>query len=224
MGLTKFVLKRPVATVMALLCLLVFGISSVFNATLEQMPDTDQPMLIIIASYSGAGPEDIDELVTQPIEDQVGTIEGVKSMSSTSSENRAMIMLEYDYGTDMDDAYNDLTQSLDALSRQLPDDAETSVMEMNNNAGTTMMLSISNPSQEDLYDYVRIEDIDAIDQAAGVKREKLIAADGPANYMRTVLNAMDEETYQLFIQYHLSTCERKDLLGASAHTLDIVRK
>ena len=224
MGLTRFVLKRPVATVMALLCLLVFGISSVFNATLEQMPDTDQPMLIIIASYSGAGPEDIDELVTQPIEDQVGTIEGVKSMSSTSSENRAMIMLEYDYGTDMDDAYNDLSQSLDALSRQLPDDAETSVMEMNNNAGTTMMLSISNPSQEDLYDYVRIEDIDAIDQAAGVKREKLIAADGPANYMRTVLNAMDEETYQLFIQYHLSTCERKDLLGASAHTLDIVRK
>ena len=78
--------------------------------------------------------------------------------------------------------------------------------------------------EEDLYDYVRIEDIDAIDQAAGVKREKLIAADGPANYMRTVLNAMDEETYQLFIQYHLSTCERKDLLGASAHTLDIVRK
>ena len=224
MGLTRFVLKRPVATVMALLCLLVFGISSVFNATLEQMPDTDQPMLIIMASYSGAGPEDIDELVTQPIEDQVGTIEGVKSMSSTSSENRAMIMLEYDYGTDMDDAYNDLSQSLDALSRQLPDDAETSVMEMNNNAGTTMMLSISNPSQEDLYDYVRIEDIDAIDQAAGVKREKLIAADGPANYMRTVLNAMDEETYQLFIQYHLSTCERKDLLGASAHTLDIVRK
>ena len=69
--------------------------------------------------------------------------------------------------------------------------------------------------EEDLYDYVRIEDIDAIDQAAGVKREKLIAADGPANYMRTVLNAMDEETYQLFIQYHLSTCERKDLLGAS---------
>lgn len=67
--------------------------------------------------------------------------------------------------------------------------------------------------EEDLYDYVRIEDIDAIDQAAGVKREKLIAADGPANYMRTVLNAMDEETYQLFIQYHLSTCERKDLLG-----------
>lgn len=50
MGLTRYVLKRPVTTILALLCILVFGISSVFSATLEQMPDTDQPMLIIRAS------------------------------------------------------------------------------------------------------------------------------------------------------------------------------
>ena len=50
MGITRFVLKRPVTTIMALLCLLVFGISSVYSATLEQMPDTDPPMLIIMAT------------------------------------------------------------------------------------------------------------------------------------------------------------------------------
>ena len=77
---------------------------------------------------------------------------------------------------------------------------------------------------EDLYDYVRIEDIDAIRGAAKLERIQLIAADGPANYMRQILNAMDEETYQLFIEYHLSTCERPELLGASAHTLDILKK
>lgn len=77
----------------------------------------------------------------------------------------------------------------------------------------------------DLYDYVRIEDIDAINAcASGVKRIKLVAADGPANYLRTVLNSLDEESYQKFIEYHLSTCERSDLLGASAHTLDILQK
>ena len=81
---------------------------------------------------------------------------------------------------------------------------------------------ISEP--EDLYDYVRIEDIDKVNESAGVKRIKLISADGPANYMRPILNSMDEETYKLFIEYHLSTCERADLLGASAHTLDILRK
>ncbi len=153
MGITKFVLKRPVTTIMALLCLVVFGISSVFSATLEQMPDTDQPMLIVMAAYSGAGPEDVDELVTKPIEDQVSTLEGVKSMSSSSSDGRSMVMLEYDYETDMDEAYNDLTKSLNSI-RDLPDDVEPSVMEMNNNASASIMLSVSHSTEEDLYDYV----------------------------------------------------------------------
>lgn len=77
---------------------------------------------------------------------------------------------------------------------------------------------------EDLYDYVRLEDINAYNEAAGLERIQIVSADGPANYMRQILNAMDEETYELFIQYHLSTCERLDLIGASAHTLDILRK
>lgn len=77
---------------------------------------------------------------------------------------------------------------------------------------------------EDLYDYVRIEDIDTIRRKAQLERIQLISADGPANYMRQILNAMDDETYQLFIEYHLSTCERPELLGASAHTLDILKK
>lgn len=79
-------------------------------------------------------------------------------------------------------------------------------------------------TKEDLYSYVRIEDINALQEVAGLQREQIVAADGAANYMRPVLNAMDEETYQLFIDYHLATCERPELLGASAHTLDILRK
>lgn len=81
---------------------------------------------------------------------------------------------------------------------------------------------ISEP--EDLYDYVRVEDIKKISEEAGLERIKLISADGPANYMRHVLNSMDEETFRLFINYHLTTCERPELLGAGAHTVDILRK
>ena len=66
---------------------------------------------------------------------------------------------------------------------------------------------------EDLYDYVRIEDIDQMKEAAGLDRVQLIAADGPANYMRTVLNAMDDETFRVFMEYHLSTCERPIFWG-----------
>lgn len=77
--------------------------------------------------------------------------------------------------------------------------------------------------EEDLYDYVRLEDIDALNAAAGLMREKIISVDGPADYLRKELHAMDEETFSLFMQYHLSTCERPELLGAAAHTLDILR-
>ncbi|MDD6795136.1 MAG: methyltransferase domain-containing protein [Clostridiaceae bacterium] len=79
-------------------------------------------------------------------------------------------------------------------------------------------------SEEDLFSYVRIEDIREVAERVGLKRIKLVSADGPADYLRPVLNVMDEETYQLFIDYHLATCEREELLGASAHTLDILRK
>lgn len=154
MGLTKFVLKRPVTVLMVVLCLLVFGISSVFNATLEQMPDTDQPMMIVSASYSGTGPEDMDELVTQPLEDAISRLEGIKSISSTSSEGRSRIMLEYDYDQDMDAAYDDLKKALNNV-RGLPSGMDDpSIMEMSSNAQANITISISHPTRENLYDYV----------------------------------------------------------------------
>ena len=57
-----------------------------------------------------------------------------------------------------------------------------------------------------------------------MKRKKIIASDGASNYLRVTLNSLSEEQYQEFINYHLATCERKDLLGASAHLLDIIEK
>ena len=81
-----------------------------------------------------------------------------------------------------------------------------------------------NENGNPLYSYVRLEDIDQINQAVNIQRIKIIAADGPADYLRKTLNKMDEETFDLFLQYHLSTCERMDLIGASSHTIDILRK
>ena len=79
-------------------------------------------------------------------------------------------------------------------------------------------------AKENLYDYVRLEDIDELNHAAKLTRQQIISPDGPANYMRTYLNQLSEEEFALFLQYHLATCERPDLIGAGAHTLDILRK
>lgn len=75
-----------------------------------------------------------------------------------------------------------------------------------------------------LYSFMRLEDIEALNEMAGLKRVQIIAADGAANYMRRELNALTEEEFQRFIEYHLSTCERPDLMGATSHTVDILRK
>ena len=208
MGLTRYVLKRPVTTILALLCILVFGISSVFNATLEQMPDTDQPMLIVRASYSGATPEDMDELVTKPIEDQVSTLEGVKSMSSTSNEGNAMIMLEYDYDQDMDDAYNELTRSLNSI-RGLPEDCNTSVMEMNMNGGNDIMLSITHDTQEDLYDYVDQNITPVFEQLSTVAQVESMG--GSSEYVKVELDPVKMKQYKVTVNQITSAMAASDL-------------
>lgn len=73
-----------------------------------------------------------------------------------------------------------------------------------------------------LYSMVRLEDIAALNEKGGLQREKIIAADGAANYIRPFLNALSEEEFEEFIRYHLTTCERMDLMGASGHTVDIL--
>ena len=77
---------------------------------------------------------------------------------------------------------------------------------------------------KDLFALIRTEEIAALDRAAGVRRIRLVATDGATNYMRPVIDAMDEETFAKWVEYHLATCERPDLIGASHHTLDILEK
>lgn len=80
------------------------------------------------------------------------------------------------------------------------------------------------PKKDDLYSMVRIEDIDRFNKEVNLKRIKIISQDGPSDYIRKILNKMDEDTFRLFISYHLSICERYELLGASSHVLDILTK
>ncbi len=78
--------------------------------------------------------------------------------------------------------------------------------------------------KENLYDYMRIEDINELNIATDLERIKILSPDGPANYMRPFLNQLSDEEFELFVQYQMATCERADLIGAGAHTLDILRK
>ena len=75
----------------------------------------------------------------------------------------------------------------------------------------------------ELYDYVRVEDIDRLDKAAGLERVTIFSPDGAADYMRTRLNRMSEESFRRFIEYQKRISERPDLIGAGSHVVDVVR-
>ena len=81
---------------------------------------------------------------------------------------------------------------------------------------------ISEP--KDLFQLMRTEDITALNQEVPVRRIKLAATDGATNYMRDLIDAMDDETFGKWMEYHFAVCERQDLIGASHHTLDILEK
>lgn len=154
-GLTKFVLKRPVTTILALVCLLVFGFSSLIGMKLEQTPDMEMPMYLMYSTYNGASPLDITELVTKPIEDNVSTLSGVDSITSRSAEGSSIVFIQYEYGTDMDKAYDDLKKKLDGLKSELPEDAtDPVIMELSMSSTPDLMLSIKNDRVDNLYNYV----------------------------------------------------------------------
>ena len=155
MNLTKTVLRRPVTTLMVILTLIVFGISSVFSSKLELIPSMNMPMLIVFTLYPGASPDDVNELVTQPIEDEAGVLTGVKGVTSISNENYSIVLLEYEYGIDIDDAYNDLKKKTDLLMSEFPDEVETpTIIEMDINDTASISLAVNNDAQPNLYNYV----------------------------------------------------------------------
>lgn len=79
--------------------------------------------------------------------------------------------------------------------------------------------------EKDLFEMVRLEEIDALNaNISDIRRKKIIAADGATNYMRECVDTMDEKTFELWMKYHLSICERMDLIGATNHSLDILNK
>lgn len=75
-----------------------------------------------------------------------------------------------------------------------------------------------------MIELVRTEDIDSLDSELPVERIKLVATDGAAHYLRQMIDGMDDETYSKWLDYHFSVCERGDLIGASNHTLDILKR
>lgn len=154
--LTKTVLQRPVAALVIVVSLIIFGISSIAGMNLQLTPDMDMPVMLVMTVYPQAGPEDVERLVTEKIEDGCGTISGLDNVYSQSQENMSMVMFSFDYGTDMDDAFIDMQEAVERVKRNLPDDAEDpTIIALDMNAADVMTLSVDSKDENvDVLSYV----------------------------------------------------------------------
>lgn len=214
MGLTKQVLRRPVTTVLVVLCLIVFGLSSVFSSKLELTPEMEMPMLVINAVYPGASPEDVEELVTKPIEDEIGTLTGVDTITSMSAENFGLVLLQYEYGKDMDKAYDDLKKKLDGLVNEFPEDVQTpTIIEMDINDTPAITLAVNNEQADNLYNYVDSRIVPEFEKLSSVASVNV--SGGQEEYIKVELIP------EKLAQYHLNMNAIAQCVGSADFSMPI---
>lgn len=124
MSLPEFSIKRPVTVLMAVMICLLLGAISFVEIPVDLMPEIDSPTLSITTDYEGVAPEEIETLISRPMEQIVSSAPGVERVSSTSSEGRSSVRVEFAYGTDIEVASDEVRSRLDRGRRALPDDID----------------------------------------------------------------------------------------------------
>lgn len=147
MDIASFCIKHKVTTVLAFIVVTIFGLVFYSNLKLALMPNMEFPAAYVMCTYPGANPEDVEELVTRPLESSIATVTGVKEITSTSSENVSIVMITYEDGTDVDQAAVKLREKFGALS--LPDGCQDPVI-MNFNINDLMPVAVISLAGDDL--------------------------------------------------------------------------
>ena len=117
----KFSVKKPFTIFVAVIAILVLGIVSYTKMTPDLLPNMDFPYVMIMTTYPGANPERVETEITRPMEQSMATLEHIKEVTSTSSENYSMVMLEFEESVNMDTIGVDIQQNINSLSASWDD-------------------------------------------------------------------------------------------------------
>ena len=123
MSLYRKAVNKPVTTALVFVAFAIFGVFSLMNTSIAQFPDFDANTIMVMSSYQGASAQDIETNVTKVLENSLNGVENLKKLSSRSKENISIISLEFEYGTDIEAATNNVRDKLDMVSSLLPDGA-----------------------------------------------------------------------------------------------------
>lgn len=188
MSVTRTSVKRPLTIIMVFLVVMMFGGIGYMKMPANLMPDIEIPVVLVMTTWPGAGPEDIDDQISEPIEKSLSGISKVKTTVSQSSEGVSMVVAQFDYGTDVDEKLNDVRTKIDGVKMTLPDDVESpSILKMDMNAQAIAQIVVNGDgSTDDIMKYaedtvqIKLESVDGITSAdinGGEKTQINVTAD-----------------------------------------------
>lgn len=195
--LPKLSVKKPMTIFVAVIAVIVLGIVSVFKMTPDLLPNMDFPYAIILTTYPGQTPETVESVVTKPLEQSLSTIDGVKTITSTSSDNYSILTLEFEDGTNMDTATVDMRGNLDTIKDAWPDGVGSPyLMKINPNMMPVAMVAVD----YDGYDTVQISDyvnnelknqLEGIDGVASVSTKGIVTQKENVIISQTKIDALN---------------------------------
>jgi CzcA family heavy metal efflux pump len=128
MKLAQLSVNRPVTTLMIFVAMIVLGLVSLSMLGLDLMPDFEIPAVSVLTAYQGAGPEEVETLITEPMEDTLSTISGVDQVISVSKEGLSAVTLKFNWGEKIGESVNDVREKIDLIRERLPEEAENPVI------------------------------------------------------------------------------------------------
>jgi len=128
MKLAELSVSKPVTTAMIYIAMVVLGLVSMSLLGIDLMPDIEIPAVSVLTAYEGAGPEEVETLITEPIEDALSTVSGADEVTSISREGLSAVTLKFKWGQKIDEAINDVRDKVDQAKVRLPDEADNPVI------------------------------------------------------------------------------------------------
>jgi multidrug efflux pump len=158
MGLPELSIRRPVlATVMSTV-IVVFGLIAVRELPVREFPLAERPLISVQAGYPGANATVIENQITEPLEEEINSVSGIRTMKAVSREGRSTVSVEFDLGDDLDRAANDVRDRVAAAMRRLPDDAEAPTVSKADSDGDPIIFLNIRSSQRSLLELSAMAD------------------------------------------------------------------
>ena len=200
MKIYETAVRKPVSTILIFIGAIVLGLFSLNRLSIDLYPEIEVPMLTVVTTYPGTSAADIEQNITRLLEDNLNTVSDLKKITSRSQENISIVVLEFEWGTNLDEAANDVRDALGRVETYLPDDAEKPfIVKFSTSMMPIMFLSATaNESYEGLYKLLDEKVANPLNRINGVGAVNISGA--PTREVQVNVDPQKIEAYHLTIE------------------------